>query len=167
MSDELPDSLVAPRVKAEEPKTLNGDVISPVAKKGKYRGGGSKPGERRGGRAVGTRNKLTLQNLERAYQSPLGMTPLDVLFEGMARNREMALALAKDVGTKEFKLEEYLKVDAATRAYAADAAPFCHSRMSPKRPDGDLPNFDLESLTDAQLNILILRLGSGDRTGTG
>jgi hypothetical protein len=42
---------------------------------------GSAPGERRGGRQAGTRNKRTVELLEKAAK--LGITPLDVMLENM------------------------------------------------------------------------------------
>jgi hypothetical protein len=53
-------------------------------------GKGSKPGERRGGRQKGTRNKATLESAARAAViARSGLTPLEYMLERMRDDKEM------------------------------------------------------------------------------
>jgi hypothetical protein len=82
-----------------------------------------------------------------------------VLLEGMAMNREIALQqFSVRDDPEQFDRELFFEAATATRQFAEAAAPFCHSRLAPKRPDGELPNLDLNQLTEAQIDILVLRL---------
>lgn len=150
-------------------KAICGEVIPPQRASAIEKVRGKVPGS---GRKKGTPNKASVENLKTAYEHA-GLSPLEVLLDGMARNRELALKLFADRdGDEKFRLDDYLKADAATRAFAAEAAPYCHSRLAPKRPEVDLPSFDLnldlkvadsrnarEILTD-RINRIATRMGN-------
>jgi hypothetical protein len=125
-----------------------------------------KKGERPGGRKVGSQNKKTRAiNLE-AARAKLGMSPLDAILEATALSRNVMLDLFEKRGTDEFDVDAFLKFNAQTAENAAKAAVYCHSKLAPKRPEGELPPIDLEALTESQLDILIFRLSRGRESVT-
>lgn len=85
-----------------------------TAKVAKSSGRGSKPGERRGGRQKGTRNKKTEELLGEVKAG--GIMPLDYLLQVM-----------RDEGA-----EEARRIDAAKAA-----APYVHPKLQPVDKDGD------------------------------
>jgi hypothetical protein len=117
-----------------------------------------KKGERFGGRKPGSRNKRTEANLL-AARLKLGLTPLDALVEAAALSRSIMLDLFEKRGTDEFDVEAFLKFNAQTAENCAKAAPYCHARLAPKRPECDLPEIDIDGLSDKQLELLVLRIG--------
>jgi hypothetical protein len=112
---------------------------------------------RRGGRVKGTPNKSTMANLAKAIDI-MGMSPLEWLLKGWKLNARMTLKLYADLGTKKAKLDDYFRYQAAAREYAASAATYCHPKPIAQRPEGELPAIDINNLTEAQIDILILRL---------
>src|ERR1700722_6766235 len=98
---------------------------------------GSKPGERRGGRQKGTRNKresLRQQAIEQA-----GVTPLEFMLNIMGNASNPTL----------------MRLDAAK-----SAAPYVHARLQSVTLAGDRENplvhsMDFSSLSDAELDLLI------------
>ena len=80
-------------------------------------GGGSKKGERRGGRQKGSRNKATVA---RVALVAAGIDPLTVMLENMRHAYDMALASTG-------KQSEGHRVVAQERA--KDAAPYCHPKL--------------------------------------
>jgi hypothetical protein len=117
-----------------------------------------KKGERFGGRKRGSRNKRTEANLL-AARLKLGLSPLDAILEAAALSRSIMLDLFEKRGTDEFNVEAFLKFNAQTAENAARAAAFCHAKPAPKRPEGDLPEIDIDGLSDKQLELLVLRIG--------
>lgn len=85
-----------------------------TAKVAKNSGRGSKPGERRGGRAKGTPNKRTAEALEAVRAT--GMTPLEYL-----------TSVYQDANADEAR-----RIDAAKAA-----APYCHAKLQPVDEKGD------------------------------
>lgn len=81
--------------------------MAKVAKNSHYRGGGSKPGERRGGRGKGTRNKRTVAQSAAAVAD--GISPLDYM-----------LSVMRDIDA-----EPYMRA-----AMAKAAAPYVHPHLA-------------------------------------
>ena len=130
-------------------------------------GHGSAPGEYRGGRQKGTKNKATLEQetlITRAMgklDRPLGK---DVLAEVMMTLREMAqdLAEAARAGDKE-ALQKYLYLLVQTMAAAHRLAPFESPRFAAidyALRDADLSTFTKEEI-DALENLLSRAFGFG------
>lgn len=94
-------------------------------------GGGSKPGERRGGRQKGTPNKRTLAEREAIKAS--GLMPLDFMLD-MLRNENQPIE---------------------RRMWAADkAAPFLHRRLSDSRVTIDDKRAEIDWPTAELVEIL-------------
>lgn len=106
--------------------------------------GGSKPGERRGGRKKGSLNKQTL--VIRQQVEATGLTPLDVMLDNMRHAYDQAKELESAIGPEMLKgvednpqkaferLLSEVKRSVGYRAVAADAAkdaaPYCHPRLA-------------------------------------
>lgn len=89
--------------------------------------GGSKPGERRGGRAPGVKNKNTQRRADVATKALLsGITPLEFLLNVMrepeptkGKDEDSALFVARFVGWRDRAIEA-----------AKAAAPYVHPKLS-------------------------------------
>jgi hypothetical protein len=118
-----------------------------------------KKGERFGGRKKGSINKRTRAiNLAMA-QERLGITPLDGLLENAAISRALMLQAYEARGTPEFDLDEFARLNALNGENMAKCAPYCHSRLPPRAPEGELPQIDIDGLSDKQLELLVIRIG--------
>lgn len=113
---------------------------------------GSKPGEHRGGRAKGTKNRATIER-ELAAAADLkrhrerGVMPLDVLLDIMRYYRGKAAQVQPGTPQHdENQFNEYMKL---AGMFARDAAPYIHPRLSSvtlkEQP------WDLTRLSDAEL----------------
>lgn len=101
---------------------------------------GAAPGERRGGRAKGTRNKRTQEQITAAEQS--GLLPLDYM-----------LLVLRDVS-----LPVAVRLDAASKA-----APYIHPKLSTSKVDfyGSFARRSVREMTDEELYQIIQ---SGEQT---
>jgi hypothetical protein len=95
--------------------------------------GGSRPGERRGGRKKGTPNKKTAALVAKVEAS--GMTPLEIMLEAAREHHSVAMALEKplvilNAAGKEQKVVDRLGLMQSASALAAQAAPYVHPRLA-------------------------------------
>ena len=112
-------------------------------------GGGSKPGERRGGRRPGAKNKTTIEREARAAEGmqaalETGLLPLDVMLRVMRGGAEAEAITDRQYGA------------------AVDAAPYLHPRLTAA---ASATLDDLKRLSDAELAAELARLraqGGGD-----
>jgi hypothetical protein len=132
---------------------------------------GSRPGERRGGRAKGTRNKAKA-NRELAIQIA-GIEPKQFLLNGLAFfQKQIAAEQAKgDRADDKVIATAY----AAGREYAKDAAPFCHARLSAvelagkgggpiETADRTEPSESARELVERRIAGLVARSGANANT---
>jgi hypothetical protein len=101
--------------------------------------GGSEPGERRGGRQKGTKNKATLQREQKLAES--GLLPLDFLLRVMRNPRR--------------PLHE--RLDAA-----AKAAPYVHPRLKAVEAKITVEKACASDWTDAELFAIINNAGGAN-----
>src|SRR2546430_10630443 len=124
-------------------------------------GGGSKPGERRGGRKRGTPNKASAAR--QAEVAASGVTPLEVMLDNMRSAYHRALELEKqlnDLPPEELEpwlhlMGEIARQRQIAQKCAADAANYVH----PKRANiqhGSDPENPLNAVTDADRAQVIL-----------
>ena len=86
--------------------------------------GGSKPGERRGGRQKGAANKRTREIADKAVKG--GITPLEVLLEEM---RIMHKTVSESRASDDFDAQTLVMQVSELRSLAQAAAPFIHPRL--------------------------------------
>lgn len=99
---------------------------------------GAKPGERRGGRAKGTPNKVTEKRREIAERAlSEGITPLEYMLNIMRKETPAGA----DAAT-------HLQYDALRFEAAKSAAPYVHPRLAAIEHSGAL---DLKGVSDADL----------------
>lgn len=92
--------------------------------------GGSRPGERRGGRQKGSRNKRTIARI--ALVETGGESPLDIM---LCAARAIWRAAQGEDGALD------LRKAAQAADIAKDAAPYVHARLAPQQPVGsDTPD---------------------------
>lgn len=94
--------------------------------------GGSKPGERRGGRKQGTANKRTREIADKAAAE--GITPLEVMLEEM---RLMHKVVTESRATKGFDPSVLVAQVSELRALAHAAAPYIHPRLQSSTVKGE------------------------------
>jgi hypothetical protein len=92
--------------------------------------GGSSPGERRGGRQSGSRNKVTVER-EAKFQEMR-----DRLLSGVTPE-QIAVMLPLDVMLQAMQLEAQAGDWRAAALLAKEAAPYIHAKPSPKPPPTD------------------------------
>lgn len=95
--------------------------------------GGSKPGERRGGRTKGTPNKASTERQQEVQDS--GPTPLDALIRKMRFHLDLADSEIKKGAEADAKALS-VAMDKAAEA-ARDAAPYVHPRLASTQVKGD------------------------------
>ena len=111
--------------------------------------GGSKPGERRGGRKRGTPNKKTQEAAAVAMARVRDVlssdqAPLDVMLANMRFALEAANAIADDiraggeVSVADFK--RLVGMRETAQKFAADAAPYVHPKLASVEHKGDPDN---------------------------
>jgi hypothetical protein len=137
--------------------------ISTAASNGKTsqriaRNGGSKPGERRGGRKKGTPNKSTEETRELIARLAVpGLTPHQVMIGNMLWAIEQArlAAEAKD-SAAEHRYRSF------AQECAKDAAPYSHPRLASAevRHSGTLTLETLETLVGASMESSVKHLGN-------
>lgn len=92
---------------------------------------GSKPGERRGGRQAGVPNRANIARQKTIAES--GVTPLEVLIDGMRFHHGIALKAMKEKPNAE-DAEANAKVIMGAmnnaREFAKDAAPYVHPKLA-------------------------------------
>ena len=103
-------------------------------------GKGSAPGERRGGRQKGSRNKATVVRQEQVAAS--GKTPLDVMLDNMRfADGQATELLAKFMGLEPGAtegvelLKQVFQVRQVAQDYAKDAAPYVHPKLAAREAD--------------------------------
>lgn len=111
---------------------------------------GSKPGERRGGRKAGTKNRASIARQEQVASS--GATPLDVMLENMRFAHEQAAEVLGKIMTLEPPAEgeasgegidafrELLRFRQIAEDCAKDAAPYVHPRLASVEHKGNKDN---------------------------
>src|SRR5687768_4973942 len=87
--------------------------------------GGSKPGERRGGRKKGSANKRTREIADKAAES--GITPLEVLISEM---RIMHKLVTDSRATEGYDPQTLVMQVKELRGLAESAAPYIHPRLA-------------------------------------
>jgi hypothetical protein len=107
-------------------------------------GGGSKPGERRGGRKRGTPNKASAAR--QAEVAASGVTPLEVMLANMRfhhRQAEELLELLSAAESPEAKIQilgEASRSRQMAQKCAADAANYVHPKLASVQQGGDPDN---------------------------
>jgi hypothetical protein len=119
-------------------------------------------GKREGaGRKRGTPNKATQYRQKKIEES--GVTPLDVMLESMrfhyGRYQNAVANFGDGPGDNTAAVNEL----ARAREAAKDAAPYSHPKLANVEHSGKVGGapIKIESLTDAQLEILIERITAG------
>lgn len=124
-----------------------------------------KPGARRGrGRPLGSKNRRKVSR-DAAIESA-GITPRDFLIAGLAFHyKQVRTEQRKGAKADAHKIADAF---AAGREFAKDAAPYCHAKLASIEHSGREggPPIKVESLTDAQLDILIERITAAGIAGT-
>ena len=127
-------------------------------------GGGSNPGERRGGRQKGTPNKASAAR--QAEVAASGVTPLEVMLDNMRSAYRSALELEEqleDLPPQELEarlqlMGEIARQRAAAQKCAADAANYVHPKLASIQ-HGEDPDNPLKGVTDAhRLDAMIAYL---------
>lgn len=97
--------------------------------------GGSKPGERRGGRQKGAANIKTRLIADEALRH--GITPLEVMLENMRWHRDRAAEAAKlaltpglDAAAQDMLRKDAMACRHAAQECAVDAGPYIHPRLA-------------------------------------
>ena len=93
---------------------------------------GAAPGERRGGRAKGTLNKRTLEQVRAIEES--GLTPLEYL-----------MSVVRDTNA-----DQAVRIDAAGKA-----APYVHPRLATTEISLNTSGKHVEEMTNAQIEAIV------------
>lgn len=108
---------------------------------------GSKPGERRGGRKPGSRNKATTAREKRV--SLTGITPLDVMIKDMRFHDEL---VDKELAKARPNLKIVVAELKAARSAATDAAPYVHPKLATLQSNVNLTGrLTLEQLVETSI----------------
>ena len=91
-------------------------------------GGGSKPGERRGGRQKGSRNKAKIE-LEAKLSEARGRAVAGIT------TTEIAAMSPLDIMLRAMQIEAQTGEWRAAAALAKEAAPYLHAKLAPKQED--------------------------------
>jgi hypothetical protein len=80
------------------------------------------------------------------------------MLEAASLSRALMLEAYDNLVEGKGDLDEFIRLNAQTIENMARVAPYLHPKLVPKRPEGELPVLDLETLSDRQLDVLLCRL---------